>query len=120
MSFWRKLFGKEQPKQAAKTASSVAITPQPSAPKTVPANVEVIKDLLRRISGARDFIQKAQAVGFRFVKEDQIGLILAKGECTLILCVLPSRGPDSIWCLSLFEKKGSPTVNLVDEGKLQF
>jgi hypothetical protein len=98
MSLWRKLFGVKE-------------SPGP--------DLKLVKRVLREANGARDFVRRAEKAGFRFVKEDHIGLILAKGECKLILSVLPSRGPDTIWCLSLSEKKGSPIVNVIDEGKLQ-
>jgi hypothetical protein len=63
---------------------------------------------------------RANQAGFRAIKEDFIGLYLEKGDCTLILAVLPSHGPDTIWCLSMIATKGSGVVNLVNEGKVTF
>jgi hypothetical protein len=81
--------------------------------------VEEVKAIIRISSGARDFISKANWAGYRSVKEDFIGLHLQKGDCTVILTVLASRGPDTIWCLSM-ASKGSPTVHLINEGKVTF
>lgn len=82
--------------------------------------VAEVKDMLRNASGARDFVARANRAGFFKVKEDWSGLHMNRGECHLILSVLGSRGPDSIWCLSMIANKSSETVNLVDEGKLSF
>jgi hypothetical protein len=86
---------------------------------TVMNYVEEIKDIIRKSSGARDFVSRAYQSGWQKFKEDFIGLYLQKGDCTVILAVLPSHGPDLIWCLSM-ASKGSDTVNLIDEGKLTF
>jgi hypothetical protein len=82
-------------------------------------NVEEVKSIIRTSNGARDFVSRANQAGWQKFKEDFIGLYLQKGDCTLILAVLPSHGPDSIWCLSM-ASKGSDTVNLIDEGKTTF
>jgi hypothetical protein len=122
MSFWNKLFGgslapaTQQPlsKPTAPSSSKVAPT---KPPKTI---VEEVKDMLRKASGAQDFVAKANRFGFRAAKEDFMGLWLEKGDCTLILAVLPSHGSDLIWCLSMIESKDAEIVNLVNEGKLTF
>lgn len=90
---------------------------RPTDEKSVVAEV---KAMLRAASGALNFVARTKQAGFRAVKEDFIGLYLQKGDCTLILTVLPSHGPDSIWCLSMIENKGAEIVNLVNEGKLTF
>ena len=82
--------------------------------------VAEVKDMLRNAAGARDFVAKAQRAGFGTVKEDFLGLHLSRGDCNLILVILASRGPDSIWALSMTTGKGSGIVNLVDEGRLTF
>ncbi len=82
-------------------------------------HVEEVKDIIRKASGARDFVSRANQAGWQKFKEDFIGLYLQKGDCTLILAVLPSHGPDTIWCLSM-APKGSGTTNLIDEGKNTF
>lgn len=82
--------------------------------------VEEVKETIRNASGALDFVSRAKQAGFRAIKEDFIGLYLQKGDCTLILAVLPSRGLDSIWCLSMIENKGAEIVNLINEGKITF
>src|ERR1017187_5607880 len=121
MSFWKRLFG-GSPAPAAQPRRPKPTTPDPPkpAPPARPTNVvEEVKDIIRKASGARDFVSRANQAGFRAIKEDFIGLWLQKGDCTLILAVLPSHGPDSIWCLSM-ASKGSDTVNLIDEGKMTF
>ena len=132
MNFWKNLFGR-----GSKPTPAAQVTPQPSsltpnaAPSLTPPKkparatdeksvVAEVKAVLRAASGALNFVARAKQAGFRAVKEDFIGLYLQKGECTLILAVLPSRGPDSIWCLSMIENKGAEIVNLVNEGKFTF
>lgn len=88
----------------------------PTDDKSVVAEV---KHMLRNASGARDFVIKANQAGFRKVREDFSGLYMKRGECALGITVIASRGPDSIWCLSI-ANKGSGIVNLVDEGKFTF
>jgi len=113
MSLWRKLFGGSSAPAAQPTKS----TPAPS--QEAASLVKEVKDIIRKSSGARDFVARANRAGFRTIKEDFIGLYLQKEDCTVILAVLPSHGPDTIWCLSM-ASKGSETVNLIDEGKITF
>ena len=120
MSFWTKLFGRSPTPAAQPSPKPAAPAPPNTAPAERPPNVvEEVKDIIRKASGARDFVSRANGRGFRAIKEDFVGLWLQKGDCTLILAVLPNRGPDSIWCLSM-ASKGSDTVNLIDEGKITF
>jgi len=80
--------------------------------------IEEVKQMLSRADGARDFVARAQRAGFQIVKEDWSGLHLSRGDCNLILFVLESRGPDSIWSLSMIASKGTGIVTLVDEGRV--
>jgi len=122
MSFWKRLFG-GSPAPAAQPPRPKLTLPEPpkAAPPQPPRTVvEEVKEMLRNASGALDFVARAKQAGFRAIKEDFIGLWLEKGDCTLILAVLPSHGPDSIWCLSMIENKGAEIVNLINEGKITF
>jgi hypothetical protein len=85
-----------------------------------PAIVGQIKGIIRESTGAADFVSKVEQAGFRRVKEDFVGLYLQKGDCTLIVNVLASRGSDRIWCLSMIASKTSEIVNLIDEGETSF
>jgi hypothetical protein len=63
--------------------------------------LDEVKDIIRQTSGARDFIAKANRVGYCVLKEDWMGLQMRRGDDWLMLTVLPSYGPDTIWCLSV-------------------
>jgi hypothetical protein len=106
---------KQQNGQAADEAPAA-----PSLAKTQPPNLELIKQLLLRARGVQEFVHQADKEGFRLVDHSPTHSIYVKGECTLVMGVLASKGPDTIWFLSLIEHKGAPIVNLVDEGKLMF
>jgi hypothetical protein len=75
---------------------------QPSAARPVakpvnpPSNLEVVKQLLRGASGARDFVEQAEKAGFRLVNHAPTHTMFAKGECKLVLGVFASQGPDTI------------------------
>jgi hypothetical protein len=77
-----------------------------------------IKDMIRNTKGARDFIAAANRAGFATIGQDASGLFLKRGDHILGIVVLPSRGPDSIWTLSI--TTGKELINLIDEGKITF
>jgi hypothetical protein len=78
------------------------------------SDLEVVKQLLRRASGAREFLEQAKKAGFGLRENAPTHLMLVKGECKLTIGVFASQGSDKIWFLSLVERKGAPIVNLVN------
>ncbi len=119
MSFWKKLFG------GSSAAAAQPPTPKPAAPKTPkPAPppqptslIDEAKAIIRKASGARDFLSRATQAGWRKIKEDFIGIYLQKGDATLIFGVLPSHGPDTIWN-AMMTTKDTGTVHLITEGRI--
>jgi hypothetical protein len=82
--------------------------------------VDDVKGIIRNANGAMDFVMKAKMFGFRPSKEDFFGEYrLTKDDCTLIVALSPSGGPDRIWSLSL-ALKGSDMVNLIRDGRNAF
>lgn len=122
MSFWKKLFGASPTGAAAPPPSR---TPSPSArsasdsPGPATDLVQQAQELIRRATGARDFLSRAFQAGWRKEREDSLGLFLRKGDAILVFGVLPSRGVDSIWN-AMMTTPATGTVFLISEGKRDF
>ena len=118
------VFGASSRPEPTAPVADKGLVSRPTSKSTEPTEgksiVDDVKDILIKASGAREFVIKINSIGFRVVKEDFTGLHMQKGDTNLILSVLPSRGPDLIWCLSMIPTKGSGIVNLVDEGRRTF
>ena len=82
-------------------------------------SIGLVKKLIRRSGGAREFVDLALQSGFVVESEDALGLCMVGHDCRLILGVLASRGPDSIWNLQ-HKGGGKPVVALVCEGRRTF
>ena len=124
MSFFKQLFGggkaQTPPSQTKAQHETVAAPPSPPTAPPQPINlVDEVKDIIRKASGAHDFLARVTQAGWRKIKEDFIGIYMQKGDATVIFGVLPSHGPDTIWT-AMMTTKATGTVYLITEGKIVF
>jgi hypothetical protein len=83
-------------------------------------NSEHVKRILKEASGARDFLRRAAEFGFTPDGTSMTGSYYKKDDCIFSITVLPSYGPDRIFCLLMTEKNvTNGNLCLVDEGVLQ-
>jgi hypothetical protein len=93
--------------------------PKPTFSSSPASLVDEAKDMIRKASGAREFLLQASRAGWRKINEDFIGIYLQKRDATLIFGVLPSQGPDRIYnAMMTTEERG--TVYLITEGEIAF
>jgi ankyrin repeat protein len=82
-------------------------------------SIGLVKNLIRRSGGAKEFVNLASQSGFAVEREDALGLWMVGHDCSLVLGVLASRGPDSLWSLQ-HKGSGKPNVGLIREGRRTF
>ena len=96
----------------------VSQTPHPTQGKSTP-NIDEVKRMLRKSSGARDFLRKSQRAGFSVVEESAIGLVIKRNDCHVIFAVIPEYGEDKIRRLSM-QEKGGQALHLIEDGEYKF
>jgi hypothetical protein len=83
-------------------------------------NTEHVKRILKESTGARDFLRRATQLGFMPDGTSMTGSYYKKDGCLFSITVLPSYGPDRIFCLLVTEANiTNGNVCLVDEGVIQ-